>query len=225
MNPGRLLPTNRLHVKLGSSNARGLIVHVKGITQELLLCLASMEALIHIFSMRWPLVSCKADKIPEPPYLTDMFTLLQHTLISITLSPFIREIIFHLLSQILRLLAKFSSTERLEVFLESSSSFLAAMKCEFFKLFEKEVSLSRSNAVVFVLNCNFEKVKFSSYFQALLDVILAALELRTRILGAEWNSKEYTGALWGTSCDAYDEDDEDDADTSQVICNLLNSGS
>ena len=216
LNPERLLPANRFHLRLGSSNAKGLVLRLNGIPQELLLCLGFMEIFLDVISRfgqetpncenRSKLHSSKGDEIgpvSEVPYLGEMLEVLQRFLITTTMSPFVRELVFHILAQILRLLGKTASADRLQFYYEGSSSFLASLKSELFKLMEKEVSSSRTNALEYVLNCNFEKVKFSSYLQSLLEVILATVEVQNRVKGTEWDSEDsprQKGRLWDTPC-------------------------
>ena len=210
LNPERLLPANRFHLRLGSSNAKGLMLRLNGIPQELLLCLGFMETLFDILSRGRRESSFHSSEggeitqVVDTPYLGEILELLQRFLITTALSQFVRELIFHLLAQILRLLGKTASTERLQFYYEASSSFLASLKSELFKLMEKEVSASRTNALEYVLNCNFEKVKFSSYLQSLLEVALATVEVQNRVKGTDWDSGDsprQKGTLWDTPCE------------------------
>ena len=220
LNPERLLPANRFHLHLGSSNAKGLVLRLNGLPQELLLCLGFMETLLDIFSRvarESNLQSSECGELRqgrEPACLGEMLELLQRFLITTTASPFVRELTFHLLAQILRLLGKTASTDRLQFYYEASSSFLTSLKSELFKLMEKEVSVSRTNALEYVLNCNFEKVKFSSYLQSLLEVVLATVEVQRRVMGTEWDSGDsprQRSTLWDTPSE-----DVTDQPTTQV---------
>ena len=208
LNPERILPANHFHLRLGSSNTKGLLLRLNGIPQELLLCFSFMETFLDIFSKTgWDLNrhSSEGGEIRRacgPPYLGEMLELLQQFLITSKASPLTRELVFHLLAQILRLLEKTAPTDRLQFYYEASSSFLSSLKTELLKLVEKEVSVSRANALEYVLNCNFEKVKFSSYLQSLLEVVLATIEVHRRIKGPECDSGENSprqkGTVWDT---------------------------
>ena len=220
LNPERLLPANRFHLRLGTNNAKGLVLRLHGVPQELLLCLGFVETFLDVFSSDAGGLgprSCgggEMKQMSEPPYLGEMLENLQRFLITNTVSPFVRELVFHLLAQTLRLLGKTASTERLQFYYEASTSFLASLKSELFKLMEKEVSASRANALDYVLNCNFEKVKFSSYLQCLLEVVLAADEVERVLKGTQSDSEDsprQRGTLWDTPCD-----DVGDQDTAQV---------
>lgn len=214
LNPERLLPANRFLVRLGSSNARGLVVRLNGIPQKLMLCMVFMETLLDVLSKTCPESNLQSvDVVLEPPYLADMLELLQRFLITSTVSPFMRELTFHLLAQILRQLGKTASIERLQFYLEASSNCLNLLKSELFKLMEKEVSSSRASALEYVLNCNFENVKFSSYLQSLLEVVLASVEVHWRLKGTEWDSGDslqQKAILW----DTFSEDVGDQAQVS-----------
>ena len=206
LNPERFYPSNRFHLRLGSNNAKGLVLRLNGIPQELLLCLGFIETLLDVMSSAGQ-SSKQGDQVKpasEAAFLGEMVEILQRFLITTTTSPFVRELMFHLLAQILRLLGTTASTDRLQFYYEASSSFLASLKSELFKLMEKEVSVSRANALEYVLNCNFEKVKFSSYLQSLLEVILATVEVQNKVKGTEWDfedSPRQKGTLWDTPCE------------------------
>ena len=211
LNPERLLPANHFHLRLGSSSTKGLLLRLNGIPQELLLCLSFMESFLDIFSRTGQdlkLYSSEGAEIRrsrEPPCVGEMLELLQQFLIKSKASPFTRELIFHLLAQSLRLLEKTAPADRLQFYYEASLSFLSSLKTELLKLVEKEVSVSRTNALEYVLNCNFEKVKFSSYLQSLLEVVLATVEVHRRIKGTDCDSGENSprprGTLWDTPSD------------------------
>lgn len=73
---------------------------------------------------------------------------------------------------------------------------------ELFKLTEKEVSVSRAVALEYVLNCNFEKVKFTSYFQALFEVVLATAQLQGNVMpvqDSDGDSPRPKESLWDTT--------------------------
>ncbi|XP_028400510.1 probable E3 ubiquitin-protein ligase HECTD4 [Dendronephthya gigantea] len=205
LNPEQLLPANRFHLRLGSSNVRGLILRLTGIPQELLMCLSFIETFLDVFSTGDGKTDegCKLNQgIESLPCFGEMLELLQRFLITSTLSPFIRELVFHILAQIFRLLARNAPPDRLQFYYETSLNFLNSLKSELFKLMEKEVSISRVNALEYVLNCNFEKVKFSSYLQSLLELVLAAVEVRRRIGGTDsGDSPRQKGTLWDTPCE------------------------
>ena len=54
---------------------------------------------------------------------------------------------------------------------------LGPLRNELQKLLEKELSATNTAALDFILNCNFEHSEFSSYLQALLNLVSAAHEV------------------------------------------------
>lgn len=108
-------------------------------------------------------------------YVTD---LLSNFLLKTDLPPVIMEMIFHLLAQLLRVsmllqTRHLSSSEPSSLILKRLSPLCAELS----KVLEKEISITNMTALNFVLNCNFEKDKFTSYLQALLELVLAMAEL------------------------------------------------
>lgn len=180
LNPEKLLPCNRFHLRLGSSNAKGLVLRMDGMPLNFLTCLSFLETSLEANCVR----DCAIGNtvLTKSGVLADIFKLLQNFLTSTPSSPFVRELMFHILAQTLRLLGRTESTERIRSHLESASLFLTSLKTELFKLTEKEVSVTRAVALEYVLNCNFEGVKFTSYFQALLEVVLATVELERNVV-------------------------------------------
>lgn len=173
-----------------------------GMPLNFLLCLSFIETLLEVFSSQ----NCSVQNtvITSSGVLTDIFKLLQNFLSSTPSSPFVRELVFHILAQTLRLLWRTESTERLRSFLDTASHFLTSLKTELFKLTEKEVSVSRAVALEYVLNCNFEKVKFTSYFQALFEVVLATAQLQGNVMPAQdsdTDSPRPKESLWDTTCE------------------------
>lgn len=221
LNPERLLPANRFHLRLGSSNVKGLVLRLTGIPQALPMCLSFVETFLDVCSTNDGETNegCKVNQVVTSPCLGEMLELLQRFLITSTLSPFMRELVFHILAQIFRLLARKAPSDRLQFCYEASLNFLNSLKSELFKLMEKEVSISRVNALEYVLNCNFEKVKFSSYLQSLLELVLAAVEVRRRIGGTDpGDSPRLKGTLWDTPCE-----DVSDPHTIQVNIGASNN--
>ena len=95
----------------------------------------------------------------------------------------IKEIVYHLLAQLLRACHhvesqgnKPHSPEHLFT-LDLVLSRLAPLRTELQKLLEKELSATNTAALDFILNCNFEHSEFSSYLQALLGLVSAANEV------------------------------------------------
>ena len=95
----------------------------------------------------------------------------------------IKEIIYHLLAQLLRACHHVElqgnqphSADHLST-LDLALSRLAPLRNELQKLLEKELSATNTAALDFILNCNFEHSEFSSYLQALLGLVSAANEI------------------------------------------------
>ena len=113
-------------------------------------------------------------------HLTD---LLSEFLQKADLPSVIKEIIFHLLAELLRA-SMLPETQKgiISRCRSPSEPFARVLKrlsplcAELPKVLEKEVSVTNTTALNFVLNCNFEKDKFTSYLQALLELVLAMAE-------------------------------------------------
>lgn len=100
------------------------------------------------------------------------------------LPPVIKEIIFHLLAQLLRVsMVSETQIEATSRHPAPSKTFSLILKrlsplcTELPKVLEKEISFTTTTALNFVLNCNFEKDKFTSYLQALFELVLAIAEV------------------------------------------------
>lgn len=95
----------------------------------------------------------------------------------------IKEIIYHLLAQLLKACHHVEtqgnqphSADHLGT-LDLVLLRLAPLRTELQKLLEKELSATNTAALDFILNCNFEHSEFSSYLQALLGLVSAANEV------------------------------------------------
>lgn len=112
--------------------------------------------------------------------LTDV---LSSFLLKSNLPAVIKEIVYHLLAQLLRACHHVESQANLphspeHLFtLDVVLSRLAPLRTELQKLLEKELSATNTAALDFILNCNFEHSEFSSYLQALLGLVSAASEV------------------------------------------------
>lgn len=112
--------------------------------------------------------------------LTDM---LSSFLLKSNLPAVIKEIVCHLLAQLLQACNHVESQANLphspeHLFtLDLVLSRLTPLRTELQKLLEKELSATNTAALDFILNCNFEHSEFSSYLQALLGLVSAANEV------------------------------------------------
>ena len=95
----------------------------------------------------------------------------------------VKEIIYHLLAQLIRACHLVESQGNQShsadhcSTLDLALSRLSPLRVELQKLLEKELSVTNTAALDFILNCNFEHSEFSSYLQALLGLVSATNEV------------------------------------------------
>lgn len=197
--PQKLLPCNRLQIHHHPTAPEGLVVDVNAFSVDFFLAIVFAEvfALFFVKSLQKRAVkdaiSYEGEKKKEEPqkiHRTALFHLLDGLgsfFLEAPLPAFMKEIIFHLLAQLLRASSMPDSNKQPAEQSSSSSSNpfvfgliinrLSPLRIELHKLLEKELSVTNSAALDFILNCNFENSKLSSYLQALLELVLATNEI------------------------------------------------
>ena len=196
--PDMLLPCNRLYLQFSNSATEGLVVHLNAFSAEFFLSLVFIEVFIQVYlenaaefsSNSASGVDDNAENIESQRKAlilkTVVFNLtdtLSSYLLRSNLPAVIKEIIYHLLAQLIRAchhvetqVTQPPSPDHWGTF-DLFLSRLAPLRLELQKLLEKELSATNTAALDFILNCNFEHGEFSSYLQALLGLVSAAHEV------------------------------------------------
>lgn len=196
--PDVILPCNRLYLQFSTSATEGLVVHLSAFSAEFFLALVFIEEFIQLYLENAVEFSrnseSSGDGSPENAtdkrkaliYKTVAFNLtdiLISYLLKSTLPAVIKEIIYHLLAQLLRACHHIESQTSQPQSSDHWGTFdlflsrLGPLRMELQKLLEKELSATNTAALDFILNCNFEHSEFSSYLQALLELVSAAHEV------------------------------------------------
>ena len=196
--PDMILPCNRLHLHFFTSATEGLMLHLNAFPAEFFLSLVFIEVFVSFYLENAAEFSRNtenrmagnaghaSDRRKASIQKTVAFNLtdlLSSFLLKSNLPAVIKEIIYHLLAQLLRAVHYVESQahqphspEHLFT-LDLVLSRLAPLRTELQKLLEKELSATNTAALDFILNCNFEHGEFSSYLQALLGLVSAANEV------------------------------------------------
>ena len=196
--PDVILPCNRLHLHFLTSAIEGLVVHLNAFPADFFLSLVFIEVFVSFYLENAAELSRNtetgvvdnagdaADRRKASIHRTVAFNLtdlLSSFLLKSSLPAVIKEIVYHLLAQLLRACHHVESQanrphspEHLFT-LNLVLSRLAPLRTELQKLLEKELSATNTAALDFILNCNFEHSEFSSYLQALLGLVSAANEV------------------------------------------------
>ena len=190
--PDVVLPCNRLHIRFLSSATEGLLLHLSAFPAEYFLSLVFIEVFLQVYLENAQEffrtdgqgnVGVKRKALIHKTVLFNLTDILSSYLLKSDLPAVIKEIIFHLLAQVIRAWYHVESHavrcpspnhwNTYDLFL----SRLAPLRTELQKLLEKELSATNTAALDFILNCNFEHSKFSSYLQALIELVSAAHEV------------------------------------------------
>lgn len=196
--PDMILPCNRLHLHFLTSATEGLMVHLNAFPAEFFLSLVFIEVFVSFYlensaefsrNTETSLVENAGDVADrrkasiQKTVAFNLTDLLSSFLLKSNLPAVIKEIVCHLLAQLLRACHHVESQanqphspEHLFTF-DLVLSRLAPLRTELQKLLEKELSATNTAALDFILNCNFEHSEFSSYLQALLGLVSAANEV------------------------------------------------
>lgn len=196
--PDMILPCNRLHLHFLTSATEGLMLHLNAFPAEFFLSLVFIEVFVSFYLENAAELSRNTEKRVadnaghandrrkasiQKTVAFNLTDLLSSFLLNSNLPAVIKEIIYHLLAQLLRAVHHVESRahqphspEHLFT-LDLVLSRLAPLRTELQKLLEKELSATNTAALDFILNCNFEHSEFSSYLQALLGLVSAANEV------------------------------------------------
>lgn len=196
--PDMILPCNRLHLHFSPSATEGLVVHLNAFSAEFFLSLVFIEVFTQVYLENAAEFSRNvessgdesaehvADKRRALIHKTVVFSLtdiLSSYLLKSNLPAVIKEIIYHLLAQLIRACHHVESQATQPQTPDQWGTFdlflsrLGPLRLELQKLLEKELSTTNTAALDFILNCNFEHSEFSSYLQALLGLVSAANEV------------------------------------------------
>lgn len=198
MYPDMILPCNRLHLHCPTSATEGLMVHLNAFQAEFFLSLVFIEVFIAFYLKNVAEISRNAESraadnavdadnqrkaLIHKTVVFNLTDILSSFLLKSDLPAVIKEIIYHLLAQLLRACHHVEtqgnqphSADNLGA-LDVVLTRLAPLRLELQKLLEKELSATNTAALDFILNCNFEHSEFSSYLQALLGLVSAANEV------------------------------------------------
>ena len=196
--PDMILPCNRLHLHFLTLATEGLMVHLNAFPAEFFLSLVFIEVFVSFYlenaaefsrNSETSVVENAGDTAErrkasiQKTVAFNLTDLLSSFLLKSNLPAVIKEIVCHLLAQLLRACHHVESQanqphspEHLFT-LDLVLSRLAPLRTELQKLLEKELSATNTAALDFILNCNFEHSEFSSYLQSLLGLVSAASEV------------------------------------------------
>ena len=196
--PDMILPCNRLYLQFSPLATEGLVVHLNAFSADFFLSLVFIEVFIQVYLETAAEFSRNSEKTCEDNaedveekrraliHKTVVFNLtdiLSSYLLKSNLPAVIKEIIFHLLAQLIRSCHHVESQAAQPHTPDHWGTFdlfisrLGPLRSELQKLLEKELSATNTAALDFILNCNFEHSEFSSYLQALLGLVSAAHEV------------------------------------------------
>ncbi|PFX24720.1 putative E3 ubiquitin-protein ligase HECTD4 [Stylophora pistillata] len=195
--PDVILPCNRLDVRCSSSATEGLVLHLNAFPAEFFLSLVFIEVFISFYeensvegfrNSKNTNTSGVEDtssrrSLNQKTVVDNLIEILSSFLMKSDLPAVVKEIIYHLLGQLIRVCHFVESqanqphsADHLSA-LDHAMSRLSPLRVELQKLLEKELSATNTAALDFILNCNFEHSEFSSYLQALLGLVSATNEV------------------------------------------------
>lgn len=196
--PDMILPCNCLHVRCSSSATEGLMLHLNAFPAEFFLSLVFIEVFISFYVENATEFSRNTENrgtdnvenaaeqrrtLNQKTVVYNLIDILSSFLMKSDLPAVVKEIIYHLLGQLLRACHHVEtqgnqphSVDQLST-LDLALLRLGPLRVELQKLLEKELSATNTAALDFILNCNFEHSEFSSYLQALLGLVSAANEV------------------------------------------------
>lgn len=193
--PDSILPCNRLHFQFSPSATEGLVAHVDAFSSEFFLSLVFIEVFVQVYlenaeELSKNLKSNCAENVQNKrkalihrTVVLNLIDIISSFLMKSNLPAVIKEIIFHLLAQLIRTCHHVESQATQPQSPDHWGTFdlflsrLGPLRNELQKLLEKELSATNTAALDFILNCNFEHSEFSSYLQALLNLVSAAHEV------------------------------------------------
>ncbi|MEE6503851.1 hypothetical protein FKM82_004993 [Ascaphus truei] len=183
--PTAIIPTDKVHIKLGVSPAPGAVLVIHSLPLEFPLAMAFTEQLL-----TWKLEDVdeksedELDTIPSSGFL-QVVELLGNLLWTTDLAAVVKELLFHLLAELLRKVhhleqkknpAGLSSSIALQ--LNPCLAMLMALQTELRKLYDEETqNWTSGNACGGSGTGVSEQGRFSTYFHALMEVCLAVAEV------------------------------------------------
>lgn len=196
--PDLILPCNRLLLQFSTAATEGLVVHLNGFSANFFLALVFIEVFVQVylenaaectsdsessFDNNPENVQSKRRVLTLKTVAFNLTDILSSYLLRSNLPAVIKEIIYHLLAQLIRACHHVKAAEATQLpFADNWATFdsflsrLSPLRLELRKLLEKELSVTNTAALDFILNCNFEHSEFSSYLQALLGLVSAVQE-------------------------------------------------
>ncbi|TSW08319.1 putative E3 ubiquitin-protein ligase HECTD4 [Bagarius yarrelli] len=189
--PSIIIPTDKVHIKLGGSPAPGLVLVLHSLPVEFPLSMAFVEQLL-----AWPVQDNyehpeeELDTMPVS-VLLQIVELLGAFLWTTDAAPCIKEFIFHMLAELLR---KIYNLKQRKCFSDLSSSIalllnpclavLMALQTELQKLYDRETQswgLASGSNSGSSLALSSKQARFSTYFHALMEVCLTVAEVTLQL--------------------------------------------
>ncbi|XP_043571193.1 probable E3 ubiquitin-protein ligase HECTD4 [Chiloscyllium plagiosum] len=182
--PSVVIPTDKLHVKLGVSPPPGAVLVLNSLPLEFPLALAFAEQLL-----TWKLGESdgksedELDDVPES-VLLQVVELFANLLWTTDLSPSIKEMIFHLLAELLRKIHQLEQKKNpaglsssIAIQLNPCLAVLMAIQTELRKLYDEETqNWMTGNSAGIGIGAT-DQGRFSTYFHALMEICLAVAEV------------------------------------------------
>uniref|UniRef100_A0AAY5ESC2 HECT domain-containing protein n=1 Tax=Electrophorus electricus TaxID=8005 RepID=A0AAY5ESC2_ELEEL len=189
--PSIIIPTDRLHIKLGVSPPPGVVLVLHALPLEFPLAMAFAEQLL-----TWTLDEGsehseeELDTVPSS-VLLQVVELLGGLLWTTDLAPCIKELIFHLLAELFRKIHHLEQckgpsglSSSIALLLNPCLAVLMALQTELRKLYDRETqgwglatASSSTSGSSGSLALTAEQSRFSTYFHALMEVCLAVAEV------------------------------------------------
>ncbi|KPP69529.1 hypothetical protein Z043_111707 [Scleropages formosus] len=190
--PSIIIPTDKVHVKLGVSPPPGTVLALHSLPLEFPLAVAFAEQLLS-----WTLGEStersedEPDTVP-PSVLLQLVELLGGLLWTTDLAPFIKELAFQLLAELLRKVHHLEQrrnpsglSNSIALLLNPCLAVLMALQTELRKLYDRETQgwaaagggAGGGSAAGGTLALGAEQGRFSTYFHALMEVCLAVAEV------------------------------------------------
>lgn len=206
--PERILATNHVVVRYEDHAVEGPIIDLHALSPDLLLALVFIETFAQNVWNYLDCIDCTSrNEVTEKTLMSktvifNVIELVSTFILRTKLPSVIKEIVFHLLAQLLRISHKVESlisasspsqahTSQLTLILTR----LTPLKTELHKLLDKEVSVTNAMALEFILRGDFENNKFASYLQALFEVVLAMAEVTPLMRDAGGYRRSRQGSL------------------------------
>ncbi|XP_067256066.1 probable E3 ubiquitin-protein ligase HECTD4 isoform X7 [Chanodichthys erythropterus] len=191
--PSIIIPTDKVHVKLGVSPPPGAVLVLHSLPLEFPLAMAFAEQLLtYTVGETIDHSEDELDTVPTS-VLMQVVELLGGLLWTTDLAPCIKELIFHLLAELLRKIHTFERrktpsglSSHITLLLNPCLTVLMVLQTELRKLYDHETqswglvsggSCTSATGSGGVLALSGERSRFSTYFHALMEVCLAVAEV------------------------------------------------